>query len=83
MRSRCILFTIWTLLPDTLVFDSPFEEAHKVNSGVTVSPLSFSVDSSVILNSATFTGQVGNIDSFNVNSSIDLISVDIVQIYKL
>ena len=69
-------FTDNATAADTLVFDSPFEEAHKVNSGVAVSPLSFSVDSSVILNSATFTGQVGIIDSFNVNSSIDLISVN-------
>ena len=68
-------FTNNATAADTLVFDSPFEAPHKVNSGVAVSPLSFSVESSVTLDSATFTGQVGNIDSFNVNSNIDLISV--------
>jgi hypothetical protein len=68
-------FTNDATAADVLVFDSPFEETHKVNSGVAVSPLSFFVDSSVILNSATLTGQVGDIDSFNVNSSIGLISV--------
>ena len=68
-------FTNDATAADTLVFDSPFEEPHKISSGVAVSPLSFSADSSVTLDSATFTGQVGDIDSFNVNSSIDLISV--------
>jgi hypothetical protein len=65
-------FTNNATAADTLVFDSPFEESHKTSSGTSVSPLSFSVNSTIVTSSATSTGQTGNIDSFNVSSSIEL-----------
>lgn len=75
-------FTNNATAADTLVFDSPFEESHKTSSITLASPLSFSVDSTILNISTTLTGQVGFIDSFNVNSSIELDSSTSVTVLR-